>query len=352
MFKLVLILLLASCAGPKNPGNCVTKKDEKFLGEKLSTILSTVKGGPVTLKEIERSCHKIKYQAFDNVQVVIYRLPGMTKTLSSTVNYTEPAEQSACWNKALTDVMQIDKDGRYQQLLDLHKKMNPFEWQDLDIGPSKWVKCGPNNQEIYFGSLVTLVHEVNHEVKKFDGDQVCLYMLEKKDHLCFEFDTDLPRRSLGKLDLNIIPHDAGRDMLTQMQDVYLLNIDQEIWSLLDELNAYGITLQTMTRILEVKGFDHIVTGGKRNLALVTMFQLIVKRYFERLKEKNPEAYQKILVDNKENLKALLKSSNESYKEWVRVLEKYNEKEKKAEAVFRKLFTRSSPFYKDLGWSPK
>ena len=68
----------------------------------------------------------------------------------------------------------------------------------------------------------------------------------------------------------------------------MLNIDQEVWSLLDELNAYGVTARTMTRILEVKGGGHIFTEGKRNMAIVSMFQLIVKRYFERLKEKNPK----------------------------------------------------------------
>lgn len=352
MFKLVFFLILASCASTKNPANCVEKKDEKFLVEKLTTILSTMRGAPLELKEIERSCHKVKYKAFDNVQVVVYRLPGMINTLTSTVNYTEPALQQACWDKALGDLTEIDKDSRYKNQMDLHQKSHPFEWKDLDVGPSKWVKCGLNDQEQYYSSLVTLVHEVNHEIKTFKDNQVCLYLLEKQDYLCFEFDKDLPRRSLGRLDLNIIPFDAGRESLTHLQDIYLLNIDQEIWSLLDELNAYGISARTMTRILEVKGGAHIFTEGKRNMAIVSMFQLIVKRYFERLKVKNPRAYTKTLEQNRENLKVLLQNSNDAYLEWVRVITSHNEKEKKAELTFRKLFVHSSPFFTDLGWSPK
>jgi hypothetical protein len=352
MIKLVMFLILASCASPKNVANCVEKKDEKFLVEKLTTILSTIKGSPLKLKEIERSCHKIKYQAFDKVQVIVYRLPGMKNTLSSTVNYTEPVLRQACWDKALMDIFEIDKGNRYQKLMELHQKMNPFEWKDLDVGPSKWVKCGLDDQEIYYSSLVTLVHEVNHEIKTFKDNQVCLYLLEKQDYICFQFDKDLPRRSLGRLDLNIIPFDAGRESLTHLQDVYLLNIDQEIWSLLDELNAYGISARTMTRILEVKGNAHIFREGKRNMAIVSMFQLIVKRYFERLKEKNLRAYEKVMAQNRKHLQILLQDSNDAYLEWLRVIARNNEKEKKAELTFRKLFTHASPFFTDIGWSPK
>lgn len=352
MFKLLIIFFLASCAGPQIGSNCVQKKDEISLVKKLTTILSTMNGSPLELKEIERSCHKIKFKAFDDVQVIVYRLPGMQNTLSSTVNFTEPALQKTCWDKALSDVSDIDKDDRFKHLMELHQKMNSFEWKDLDVGPSKWIKCGVNDQEKYYSSLVTLVHEVDHEVKTFKGDNVCLYLLEKKDYLCFQFDKDLPRRSLGRVDLNIIPFDAGRESLTHLQDVYLLNIDQEIWSLLDELNAYGVTARTMTRILEVRGSDHIFTEGKRNMSIVSMFQLIVKRYFERLKEKNPKAYAKVINENRKNLQTLLQNSNDAYLEWTNVIAKHNEKEKKAELTFRRLFTHSSPFFTDLGWSPK
>ncbi|MBA2403346.1 MAG: hypothetical protein H0V66_01135 [Bdellovibrionales bacterium] len=352
MFKLVMLLLLASCATPKNDSFCVEKKDEANLVKKLSTILSTMHGSEVKLKELERSCHKIKYHAFESVQVVVYRLPGMANALASTVNYTEGALQQACWNKALSDIAEIDRDGRYKKLLDLHQKMNSFEWQDLDVGPNKWVKCSEKDQEKYYGSLITLLHELNHEVKNFKKDDVCLYLLEKNDYLCFTFDQDLPRRSLGRLDLNIIPLEAGREALINMQDIYLINIDQEVSSLLDELYAYTLTLKGMQQVLKVKGGSYIFTEGKRNIALVSMFQLIVKRYFERLKLKDPKAYAKAIEQNREPLKKLLQISNDAYIDWVKEMKSFQEKEKKAEKTFRRLFKHASPFYTDLGWSPK
>jgi hypothetical protein len=352
MFKLVMFLLLASCATSKKGAFCVDKKGENTLVEKMQTMLSTINGGPVELKEIDRSCHKVKYLAFDDVHVVIYRLPGMDRSQASTVNYTDPKLQNACWDKALTDLSQLDQNEDYKLLLKLHKEMHPFEWKDMDVGPNKWVKCGNNDLEQYYGSLETLVHEVNHEIKTFKQDDVCLYLMEKKDYVCFNFDKNLPKRSLGSLDLNIIPLNAGRKLLTTIQETYLTNIDQEIWSLLDEMNAYGVTTRTMGRILKEKGMGHLITDGKRNIAIVSMFQLIVKRYFERLKVKNPVAYGQAIEQNRESLKQLFQNSNDAYLEFVRELAKHQETEKIAEKTFRKLFTHSSPFFTDLGWSPK
>lgn len=352
MFKLVLFLLLASCATSKKEADCVDKKGENTLVEKMETILSTMQGTPVKLKEIERSCHKVKYLAFDDVHVVVYRLPGMKNALSSTVNFTDPTLQKNCWNQALIDLERLDKNGEYLQLMKLHQRMHPFEWKDMDVGPNKWVKCGLKDQEQYYSSLETLVHEVDHEVGTYNDDKVCLYLIEKKDYLCFRFAENLPKRSLGRLDLNIISLQGGRKLLSRLQEIYLTNIDQEVWSLLDELNAYGVTVRTMTRILQVKGNGYVITEGKRNMAIVSMFQLIVKRYFERLKIKYPADYQIAIEQNRESLQTLLQNSNQAYLEWARELNKQQEKEKAAELTFRKLFTHSSPFFTDLGWSPK
>ena len=352
MLKVIMFLLLASCASSNKYADCVEKKDETLLIEKMTAILSSSQGTSVNLKEIERNCHKIKYHAFDQIHVVIYRLPGMINARSSTVNMIDPKLQKTCWDKAIADLSEIDNESSYKEMMDLHLKMNPFEWKDLDVGPSKWVKCDLKDQEQYYTSLLTLAHEVNHEVKTFKEDKICLYMLEKKDYLCFKFDQDLPRRSLGKLDLNIVSLRAGRKLLIRLKEIYLTNIDQEIWSLLDELNAYGVTARSMTRISKVKGRGLVFIEGKRNIALVSMFQLIVKRYFERLKIKNSIAYKKAIQQNRENLQELMKNSNEAYLEWVRELAKHQEQEKEAEVIFRKLFVHASPFFTDLGWSPK
>ena len=351
MFKRVMFLLLASCATTKKEADCVDKKGENTLVEKMQTMLSTIHGSPVNLKEIDRTCHKVKYLAFEDVHVVIYRLPEMDRSQASTVNYTDPKLQKACWDKALTDISELDQNEQYMELLKRHEKIHHFEWKDMDVGPNKWVKCGNQDSEKYYGSLETLVHEVNHEIKTFKGNEVCLYLMEQKNYVCFNFDVLLPKSSLGRLDLNLIPLNAGRKLLTTIQETYLTNIDQEMWSMLDELNAYGITVRSMTRILKVKGLGHIIIDGKRNIAIVSMFQLTVKRYFERLKVKNPVAYEQAIEQNRESLKQLFKNSNDAYLEFVRELAKHQETEKIAEKTFRKLFTHSSPFFTDLGWSP-
>lgn len=354
---IVSFILLNNCSS-KNKStpvlsqdlSCVSEQDISEMLPKFIAFIETLKGEKIELKPIVKSCHKVKFSN-QFLSVVLFRLPGMAKTHGSTINNTPDELKKTCWDKALHDINQLDELSVANRILLLHQKRYPLEWEDLDIGPSKWLQCQASVASEWHLSLMTLLHELAHQLDFKIDDKKCLYSLDNDKNLCFKLDEKLPWRSLAKLDLSDIPENRGRKFFEKIQKVYLTDIDQPVLNLLDELNAYSIDNLVQSWSLKQSKSSVIELDGARNPATVTLFQLLVKNYFERLKGNNSNLYHLTLASNKTPLKQLFSRSEDTYQKWLKELKTNNETEKMAEKEFRNKFKAKSFFFDDLDWYP-
>ena len=113
-----------------------------------------------------------------------------------------------------------------------------------------WLKCDGDEVE-FFDSVVTFVHELDHQLRK--NDDQCIYSAAYGNYICFDFPESLPPRSFGKLGSFPTRDEKAIRALRTVQKIYLTDIDENLLLLLDELNAYTLSVRNYVDLYRRKG---------------------------------------------------------------------------------------------------
>ena len=158
-------------------------------------------------------------------------------------------------------------------------------------------------------------------------------------------------RRFAKYDALSFKNPAEMEVFDYLQKIYLdASGDQHVEVLFDELNAYTISADVMTRYLEKYGKTAIFRpNGKRNAVFVSAFLAFAARYVDRLRQEHRALYDAHFnagSSNRRAIQILFSAGERSYTDWTKALVAVGETPKESEDWF---FTEYKRQRRSLGW---
>lgn len=345
MLKIICLLVLClsiSCArrnkhpditvpGPSLPPKaCWDEEKVNTILQKLTSVSTTMNDNVAHKLELKvDTCKKRKYSIGNSFIILVNGKNGIS---GKTLNIAE--DPKLCMERALDMIRELKSDVD-DKIIKIHQQMHADQWADIDLSPVGWLNCnGTQNQ--FDDSVATLLHELNHQIRL--DDMKCMYVALSKKYLCFQLPKILPLRSYGKLESFSTDDENAIKALNSIQQIYLTNIDEPFFLLLDELNAYTLTnfnYHEFLRKFPQKRFFDI--DGKRTGVFSPLFYKITVNYLSRLQKENKKLYMEaflINTMNRSNIKELLFTVRKTYLAWQKYLKARKLEEKPFE---KKLF---------------
>lgn len=301
------------------------RQEQKVLTqvEAGADALATTQHKPITGTELlEKACHKNIYLK-NGLRIVIYKDPLIENSpVSATVMPASDFNKtSQCFKEAIQEIRSFDQP-MLKDVLATNENRFGWQWNDMDIGPVKWLNCKDDMSMEWFTSLGDLVHELNHQ----NREESCLHYPGNGTALCLNLSSELPRRSLAKMKRFPTRDKGVNAALLGIQKIYLTQMDEPPLILFDELNSYILTNKVMTEVLRKHGATALFKKDGRGLVLLPLFMFYSARYILLVKNKKPELYAKNFTpfsENMNNLKVLFSQGEKVYNEWVAELAKQN-----------------------------
>jgi hypothetical protein len=175
-----------------------------------------------------------------------------------------------------------------------------------------------------------MAHEMLHTLRSGQ----CLFDAPSGAGRCFQLGDELPHRSLAQLDTFPTSDPLQARSMAAIQKIYLTANDEPPLLLFDELNAYILTTEVWTAMLEAKGLDALFIGENRQGSLLTLFADYAVLYAERLRAQKPDLFEKELGPgsaNRAELARLLDRAAAAHAAWVAALARVQKAPKLVEA---------------------
>ncbi|RYZ60221.1 MAG: hypothetical protein EOP07_01480 [Proteobacteria bacterium] len=280
-------------------------------------------------------------------RIIIYRDPtALEASLNSIVstNEQDSAFTPDCLAKAERDISLLDVDLAAAIVAESRKK-NAWKWNDMDIGPVRWLSCKSDKVD-YYKSLDTFVHESTHGARQ----ENCLYVASAKTHFCLDLHKDLPSRNLAAYKNFPFTNPAEIQGYKGLEAAYFGSSEQTPAMLFDELNAYTAGTAFYAGILDSIGRSAIYRDGdKRTTILLPAFMTYSLRYLNRVRREHPTLYVQNFDVNSKNrsfIIQLLDNAEKSDASWIRAAQKVGDRAKDSESWFRKEYQAERA---QLGW---
>lgn len=335
--------LSTATAGPKS-GSCISEEDaqtelnrwSEFL-KKSFNIQDEIPSSMI--QKVQDGCWKKKLRLLDRFYLVIYKNPEVAKeSVSSFLNSIRAQERPR--EQCIRDALRVARDLKLDwvnRILDRHRSRHAWQWKDPDLGPGQYLACPAQDTVAFFDSIVLMLHELNH----LNAKEPCVYDPFADQERCLDSVASLPGAAKTKLDDFPTTVQNEKDSLELIQRTYLEAIPNvSLYSLLNELMGYSVSIQALTGILSSSGKPAVFADDGRQAALSNLLLVYVIRYIEQFKASDEATYSKMVGPKTENGKqvaALLKLGEESYQGWTKVLEAIHEPLKEFETGLWKLY---------------
>jgi hypothetical protein len=353
MSRALMALVFATCAMScstvvppatwPNRSPCLDDASAAPLLHELEKVTDSTNGaGPSTTELAKSVCEKRIYVR-GKYRVVIFREPSSTTVgwgagngmIGGFAGPNRPqvtdAAAAQCLAQAGDD---LHRFGIEPELLDTYHKENPELWSDADGGPARYLNCSGGRDSAYYTSLMTMVHEVTHQLTSERG--TCLFLGYPPGKMCFSIPSTLPSASIAILKEFPTENRKQLEVLGKAQDLYLVDfskVNKGPLFLFNELNAYTAGNETLTAIARREGVDKLYRDGERMSEMLPLLTLWVARYLAEMKQRDPDFYSETLTadtDDGRNIRALLTRAEDSYAAWIAELKKAGKGEKDPE----------------------
>lgn len=335
---LVVLVLSVACSTKKNKeegklkaASCWNEERASFVLDKLTKVSNSMNGGKsLDVALVEETCRKRKYSIGDKYIVLLNEVGGEVN--GKIVRKSD--DPKACMDRALKDIEKL-KSAVDDKIIGMHKQMYAKDWSDPDTSPVSWLNCG-GDQNAFDDSVAILLHELTHGLKI--TEMQCVYHAVSQKYLCFRLPKELPLRSYGKLDNFSTDDENTIKALEIIQKIYLTDVDQPLYMLIDELNAYTLSNYNYHELFKKYGTKRFFDKeGKRPGIFLPLFYKITVNYLSKLQKDNKRLYMETFLvntSNRTNMKELLLKVRETYLAWAKYLKARKQAEKPWE---RKLF---------------
>jgi hypothetical protein len=282
---------------------------------------------------LRSSCYKQVYSR-SGFSFTIFKDPSdPEQNLGGEVSshITNPNEIEKCWEDAKAELLIPQFSWAKFLLKSLATK---FTWRidDPDIGPAKYLNCD-NRKISFFVSMSVMLHEIVHTM----SSKKCLFNSFGSSDFCFNLDSDLPLRSLGKFEN--VPSDIAM-FYEPVQHLYMEIADRPVLDLFNELNAYIVSAKTETEFLLSNPAKVISSEEYRSLINLPLFLFYAANYMEKLRIQEPlKAGQNFGVENENRaeLLRLLTLGENTFQEFQAALENAGGQVHPAEIYFWKSY---------------
>lgn len=309
------------------------------LNELVKATDITNTAGATTTELAKSVCEKRIYVR-GKYRVVIFREPNSTTVgwgagngmIAGFAGPNRPEVTDTAAAQCLTQAGDdLHRFGIEPELLDTYHRENPELWSDADAGPARYLNCSGGRDAAYYASLMTMVHEVTHQLTSEHG--TCLFLGYPPGKMCFSIPSTLPSASIAILKQFPTENHKDIEVLGKAQDLYLVDfskLNKGPLFLFNELNAYTAGNETMTAVARHQGIDKLYHAGERNSEMLPLLTLWVARYLAEMKKRDPDFYSETLTpdtDDGRNIYALLGRAEDSYAARTAELKKAGKREK-------------------------
>ena len=255
---------------------------------------------------ISAACHKRVYIAGTS-RLILWDIGDRLRGKGTSVAATLPTE--ACITRALELASELMPAG--DRIIEREIRQDPELWRDPDVGLVSWLEC--TGDEPDYETIATMLHETNHRVSRGR----CIFDFSSDRDLCFDIDPALPPGAIARYAAAPARLDPdGASIFMRLQELYLVQNQQSIRSLLEEVMSYRIEAEMYA------------VGAKRKLyppANVTIFNnlpammTIATRYLVELSARDPKLAASQFGPhsrNRDAVLAVLDAAEASYQMWL------------------------------------
>ncbi|MFH1263199.1 MAG: hypothetical protein V1495_07140 [Pseudomonadota bacterium] len=317
--SILVACLLSACvpsrpAPPPSAQHCLSQQeiDHELAAVRdfLTHFSEGMKEAPALLQE--NHCWKAVFLLNQTMEVVIYRDPLHASAPSAFMigDRVQPsADDGPCLLEA-TKTIHTLAEPTAKTVFEEFRKTRPWAWNDLDIGPLRWIRCRKPKGDLDLEFLPYAVHELTHALRR----NSCLFFAPHRNTLCFDLGADLPSASIPTLPPLAANDPIHARKLQETQEMYFSNPKINLLSLLDELNAYTNDLKTMRALVSRYG-EKLVFPKDRPMILLPLFLRHTARYVVDLRHSNPTLFGRYLAPrtpNRIGLEVLLREAETAF----------------------------------------
>jgi hypothetical protein len=293
--------------------SCLTENAIRNVMPDLEILADKFNPSPSNKTELKNStCTKRTYERA-GYRIVIYKDKFWSPELAQGAIHPMKSEVDApdvCLKRTLTKVEELGNPGLNLIIKKAKVKLGE-RWTDPELGPVSWIKCEDKDSLEYYDSVTIMLHELTHLLIRDN----CLYVPFGDRFACVSLPSSLPPIAEARVNFDTYEKTI-QDHINKAQDVYMgKGREKETFlSLLDELNAYTVSLETALSFLEKKGKDTIY--GPYDFRIMQYLPFVafnIQLFLKKLKKNDPALFQRVFVADKKNQEALnfLISNSES-----------------------------------------